>query len=212
VTLAALAPQLDLILLKADATREDVARLCATAREHGCRAVCVNSSRVALARHDLEGSTVKVIAAVAFPLGAMDTDAKRYETETAVDLDAHEVEVVLNHGWLKDGETAAITRELRDVVEAADERPVRLIIETSLLAREPILQAAQLAREAEVRGITLSAVFGTRELSPDLPGLVAETVGPQVGVKAFAHVTTLAAAQHLLTHGASLIGATLLPK
>jgi deoxyribose-phosphate aldolase len=101
---------------------------------------------------------------------------------------------------------------LRDVVEAADERPVRLIIETSLLAREPILQAAQLAREAEVRGITLSAVFGTRELSPDLPGLVAETVGPQVGVKAFAHVTTLAAAQHLLTHGASLIGATLLPK
>lgn len=212
MTLAALAPQLDLTLLKADATREEVATLCATAREHGCRAVCVNSSRVALARHLLDGSAVKVIAAVAFPLGAMDTDAKRYETETAADLEAHEVEVVLNHGWLKDGAEAAVTRELRDIVEAADERPVRLMIETSLLARDQVQQAAKLARAAEIRGITLSAVFGTRELSPDLPRLVAETVGPKMGVKAFAHVTTLAAAQQLLTLGASLVGVTLLPK
>jgi deoxyribose-phosphate aldolase len=212
VTLAALAPRLDLVLLKADATRDDVAALCATARQHGCRAVCVNSSRAALARHHLEGSAVKVITAVAFPLGAMDADAKRYETEAAVDLDTHEIEVVLNHGWLKDGELAAVTRELRDVVEAADERPVRVMIETSLLTRDQIQQAAQLARDAEARGVTLSAVFGTRELAPDLPGLITETVRTGFAVKAFASISTLAAAQLLLTRGASLVGVTLLPK
>src|SRR5258705_4724014 len=133
-----LARFIDCALLRADATKNDVARICAEARDHGAGSVCVNTSRVAPACHLLEDSGVKVIAAIAFPLGAMDADAERYEAEIAVDNDAHAIEVVANIGRIKDGDHSYVLRELRDVVEAADDRPVSVAIETGLLTREEI--------------------------------------------------------------------------
>jgi deoxyribose-phosphate aldolase len=56
--------------------------------------------------------------------------------------------VVLNIGRLKDNDDKFILRELRDVVEAADERPVKVILETCLLTRAEKIRACQLAVEA----------------------------------------------------------------
>src|ERR1039458_9446271 len=101
---AQLAAFIDHTVLKADATAKDIEKLCAEAREHKFFSVCVNGSRVAEARHLLEGSDVKVASVVGFPLGAMSTDAKRFETEAAIDDGAQEIDVVLNVGRLKDGD------------------------------------------------------------------------------------------------------------
>jgi deoxyribose-phosphate aldolase len=131
-----LAPSLEHTLLRADATVREIETLCAEARQYRFHCVCVNGSRVELAYALLQESGVKVTTTVGFPLGAADPDAKRYETEVAIDKGAQEIDVVMNIGLFKDGEDASVLRELRDIVEAADERPVKDIIEACQLTRD----------------------------------------------------------------------------
>src|SRR5687767_11638141 len=105
-----LARFIDHTLLKADATAKDIERLCAEAREHRFYAVCVNGSWVEVAQHFLQETDVKVASVVGFPLGAMETDVKRFETEAAIDAGAHEIDMVLNIGRLKDGDYKYVLR------------------------------------------------------------------------------------------------------
>src|SRR5690242_19680345 len=142
---------IELTLFAADASQADVEKLCAESRKRNAFAVCVNGSRVELACSLLEESDVLVVALVGFPLGAADTDAKRYKTEIAVDHGAHEIDFVMNHGLLKDGNSKLVLREMRDIVEAADERSVKVILESSLLTRKEIVTACRLAVEAGVQ-------------------------------------------------------------
>ena len=135
-TSAELARFIDHTLVRADATIQDLEKLCAEAREHKFYSVSLNGSWVAAAHHFLEDSDVKVGCAVGFPLGAMSSDAKRFETEAAIDEGAEEIDVVLNLGRLKGGDDKYVLRELRDVAEAADERIVKVILETCLLTQD----------------------------------------------------------------------------
>ena len=143
-----LARCIDHTLLRADALAAEVEQWCAEARAFGFFSVCVNGSRVLQARHLLEETPVKVSAVVGFPLGATDADTKRFETESAIDNGAGEIDVVLNLGRLKEGDDRYVLRELRDVVEAADERPVKVIVETCLLTREEKIRACRLVLES----------------------------------------------------------------
>ncbi len=102
----AIAQYIDHTLLKPEAMAKDLEQLCAEAREHQFYSVCVNGSRVELAKHLLEGSDVKVASVVGFPLGAMSSDAKRFETEATIDDGAQEIDLVLNIGQLKEGDSA----------------------------------------------------------------------------------------------------------
>jgi deoxyribose-phosphate aldolase len=151
-----LARLIELTWRTADATRADIERVCAEARARGVASVCVNGSRVALAVHLLEGSGVKVTGTVAFPLGGSDADVKRFETEAAVDCGAHFIEVTANIGRWKDGEQAYVLRELRDVVEAADERPVSVGLDLYFLTAAEISELARVVVEAGVKGVCLT--------------------------------------------------------
>ena len=144
-----LASYIDHTLLKPDATREQIEQLCTEAAEHQFTSVCVNGSRVELAHSLLEESDVQVCTVVGFPLGAMDADAKRYETEAAIDTGANEIDMVMNIGRFKDGEYDYIVREVRDVVEAADDRVVKVILETCLLTNDQIEKACKLNHEMQ---------------------------------------------------------------
>lgn len=211
MTLKELAPRIEYTLLRGDATRAEFEKLCAEARTHQVHGVVVNSSRITLATHLLEDSGQKICAAIGFPLGTPDSDVKRYEAEVAIDMGAQEIEIVLNHGLLKDGGAKAVLRELRDVVEAADERPVKVLIETSLLTPEFTVAAARLATEAEAQFVTLSGVFGTREISPDTIAAVKSAVGASIGLKLFTIVSTLDAARQLIDGGVQRLGISALP-
>ena len=114
-----LARYIDHTLLAPAATVRDIERHCAEARARHFHAVCVHGSWVVQANHFLGGSDVKVATVVGFPLGATDSDTKRFETEAAIDNGAHEIDVVINIGRLKDGDHGYVLRELRDVAEAA---------------------------------------------------------------------------------------------
>ena len=175
---AEVARLIDHTLLKPDATRAQIETLCAEARTHHFGAVCVNGTHVPLARHALEDSGVKVAAVVGFPLGAMSSDAKRYETEAAVDDGAQEIDLVLSLGRLKDGDDAFVLRELRDVVEAADERPVKVILETCLLTEAEKIRACRLVVESGAHFVKTSTGFSSGGATAADVQLMRATVGP----------------------------------
>jgi deoxyribose-phosphate aldolase len=201
-----LARYIDHTLLKAEASSNDIEQLCAEAREHSFYSVCVNGSRIELARHLLDDTEVKVACVVGFPLGAMDSDVKRFETEAAIDLGAQEIDVVLNIGKLKDRDNPYVLRELRDIVEAADERPVKVILETCLLTREEKVRACGLVVEAGAQFVKTSTGFSTGGATIEDVKLLRETVGSKFGVKAAGGIRDTLTALAMIEAGATRLG------
>ena len=201
-----LARFVDYLLLHPHVTKDEVARVCASARELGLGGICVHTSRLAQACHLLEDSGVKIIAAIDFPLGAADSDAKRYEAEVAVDNDAHFIEAVANIGRIKDADHGYVSREFRDLVEAADERPVSVVVEAPLLTRAEIETVCHLAIEAGCKGITTSTGIDGRVARAEDVRLIKDIVGEKFGVKAVGGIIDGAAALAMLEAGATRIG------
>jgi deoxyribose-phosphate aldolase len=203
-----LAGHIERALFAPDATRHDLEKLCAEAREHSWFAVCVNGSRVELARALLEESEVRVVALVGFPTGAGDTDAKRYETEIAADQGAHEIEAVINIGRLKEGDRRFVLREMRDIVEAADERPVRLVLETHLLAREEMFLALELALDSGAQFVATSTDWHVPDVRAEDVALLRVKAGAEFGIKAAGNIRDAQTARALIKAGATRIGTT----
>ena len=201
-----LASYIDHTLLKPDATRAQLEQLCAEAAEHQFSTVCVNGSRVELAYSLLEDCDVQVCTVVGFPLGAMAADAKRYETEVAVDIGASEIDMVMNVGRFKDGEHDYIVREIRDVVEAADDRVVKVILETCLLTNDEIAKACKLVTQAQAHFVKTSTGFGNAGATLEHVRLMRETVGQFAGVKAAGGVRNADEARAMIEAGATRIG------
>lgn len=206
LTPAKLAAFIDHTLLKPDATTSQIEKLCAEAREHRFFSVCVNGSWVAVARHFLDGSDVKVASVVGFPLGAMCSDAKRFETEAAIDDGAHEIDVVLNVARLKDGDDKYVLRELTDVVEAADERTVKVILETCLLTDAEKVRACKIVVESGAHFVKTSTGFSTGGATIADVKLMRATVGPKFGVKASGGIRDAKTAAAMIEAGATRLG------
>ncbi len=201
-----LAPYIDHTLLKPEATREQIESLCAEAAEHKFSTVCVNGSRVELAYSLLEESDVQVAAVVGFPLGSTDADSKRYETEVAIDQGAGEIDMVMNVGRFKDGDHDYIVREIRDVVEAADDHVVKVILETCLLTDAQIEQACKLVVQAQAHFVKTSTGFGSAGATIEHVKLMRETVGQFAGVKAAGGIRDAATARAMIEAGATRLG------
>jgi len=138
----------------------------------------------------------------------MDSDAKRYETEVAIDAGAQEIDLVLNLGHLKQGDSRSVLRELRDVVEAADERPVKVIIETCLLTREEKLLACELIVDSGATFVNTSTGFSSSGATVEDVKLLREAVGPKFGVKASGEIRDVQTALALVQAGATRLGTT----
>ncbi len=203
---AELARYIDHTLLKPDAAAAAVQQLCAEAVRHGFYSVCVNGSRVEQAREWLGESDVKLAVTIGFPLGATDADTKRFETEAAIDSGAQEIDVVLNIGRLKDSEDRYVLRELRDVVEAADERPVKVILETCLLTLEEMERACGLVVDSGARFVKTSTGFSTGGATLEHVRLLRQWVGPDFGVKASGGIRDTATALAMIEAGATRLG------
>jgi deoxyribose-phosphate aldolase len=190
----------------AAAKRGDVEKLCTDAKDYQFHSVCVNVSRIELARTLLEDTDVKVTALIGWPLGATDTDVKRYEAEVAADLGAHEIDYVINLGCLKDGNTGSVLREMRDIVEAADERPVKAVIESHLLTRVEKIEVCKMAIDSGVKFISTATGYHTPSADLDDIALLKETMGNEVGIKVFAFLRDAATLQQYLEAGATRLG------
>ena len=206
----AIAALIDHTILKPEATREDVVKICREARLYGFASVCVNPYWVPLVRAELAGSAVKVCTVVGFPLGATSTEAKVAETAAAVRVGAEEIDMVINAGALRSGDRDAVRQDIRRVVETAHEAGaiVKVILETALLDDAQKALACKLAQEAGADFVKTSTGFSTAGATAHDVALMRSVVGPGMGIKAAGGIRTLSDLRAMTAAGATRIGAS----
>ena len=204
-----IAKMIDHTVLKAFSTREDVIKVCKEAKEYGFFSVCINPTHIELAKKELEGSNVKVCTVIGFPLGANTSEVKAFETKDAIAKGAHEVDMVINIGALKDKNYDLVYNDIKAVVDAANkEALVKVIIETCYLTDEEKKIACELSVKAGADYVKTSTGFGTGGSTPEDIKLMRDVVGPNIGVKASGGVRTTEDAIKVIDAGASRIGAS----
>ena len=196
----------DHTLLKADSTPQQIRVLCDEAVRFGTASVCVNGCYVPLAADCLKGTPVKVCAVIGFPLGAISTAAKVFEARDAVAAGAEEIDMVINIGRLKAGDTAYVLEEIRAVKAAIGTRVLKVIIETCLLTEEEKITMCRLVTESGADFIKTSTGFSTGGATFDDVRLFAAHVGPGVQIKAAGGIRTREDMEEFLRLGATRLG------
>lgn len=197
---------IDHTLLKPEATKKQITKLCEEARQYDFASVCVNTCYVPLAKQLLAGSDVKVCCVVGFPLGAMDTVSKAFEAKTAVENGAQEVDMVINIGALKDKDYDYVTKDIAAVVEASKPAIVKVIIEACLLTDEEKVEACKCSMNAKAEFVKTSTGFSTHGATPEDVALMKKTVGDVCKVKAAGGVKSYNDAMKMIEAGADRLG------
>ena len=201
------AKMIDHTILKPEATKEEVKKLCNEAVRYGFHSVCVNSSYVYYCAQLLKDTDVKVCTVVGFPLGAMSTDGKVGETLAAVEDGAEEIDMVIHIGMIKSGDWKYVKEDVASVVEAAGDRAiVKVILETCLLTEEEKIQACRICKEAGADFVKTSTGFSRGGATVADVELMRRTVGPVMGVKASGGIRTAAKAEEMAEAGADRLG------
>lgn len=205
---AQLAKYMDHTLLKADATAEQIDRVCQEAKDLNTASVCVNGYWVPRVAANLAGTDIATCAVIGFPLGAMSTAAKAAETADVVAAGATEVDMVINIGELKAGHAELVREDIRAVAEAthAGGKLLKVIIECCLLTDDEKRLACLLCAEAGADFVKTSTGFSTGGATVADVALMRECVGPDFGVKAAGGIRTLADAYAMIEAGASRLG------
>ena len=203
-----LAKYIDYTLLKATATPADIEKLCQEARQYGFFSVCVNSSYVPLAAQLLKGTDVKVCTVVGFPLGAMSTQGKLYETSTALAEGADEIDMVINLGLFLSGQIAKVLDEIALLKQETADKVLKVIIETCYLNDDQKRLASQICVDAGADFVKTSTGFGTGGATLADVQLIKEVVGDRAKIKASGGIRNRETALQYIDLGVSRIGAS----
>jgi deoxyribose-phosphate aldolase len=207
---AGVAAMIDHTLLKPDATRVDIAKLCREAAEFRFATVCVNPVWVSEAAKLLHGTGVGVCSVVGFPLGATTADVKQYETRRAIYDGAREIDMVINIGALKSGDLRVVERDIEAVVDPCRQCGVvsKVIIEAALLDDQEKVTACTLTKAAGADFVKTSTGFGPGGATVADVALMRRVVGKEMGVKAAGGVKDLEALEAMVAAGATRVGAS----
>ena len=205
-----IASLIDHSVLKPTSTVQDVKDGAAIALKYQTAAYCIRPSDVPLASKLLAGSDVKVCTVIGFPHGTTDTTSKAFEAAEAVRNGAHEVDMVINIGWMLSGDLVAVEDDIRQVVNAArsvnDTTCVKVILETAFLSREQIVKGCHLSESAGADFVKTSTGFAPEGATVENIALMRATVGDRLGVKASGGIRTLEQVEALIAAGASRVG------
>ncbi|MEG2656794.1 MAG: deoxyribose-phosphate aldolase [Clostridium sp.] len=200
---------IDHTILKSSATKLEVIKICDEAKEYNFKSVCVNSCYTELVAKELKDSDVLVCTVVGFPLGAMDTKSKAFETARAIELGSNEIDMVINVGALKDKDYDFVKNDIKEVVETSKGKAiVKVILETCLLTEDEKIKACELSQEAGADFVKTSTGFSTGGATVEDITLMRRIVGPNMGVKASGGVRTTEDAMNVINAGATRIGAS----
>ena len=203
-----IAKYIDYTLLKATATPADIEKLCKEALEYGFYSVCVNSGYVPLAAEQLKGSKVNVCTVVGFPLGAMSTQAKLYETSVALSQGAQEIDMVLNVGLFLSGNVAKVLDEIALLKQETGDRVLKVIIETCYLNDDQKRLASQVCVDAGADFVKTSTGFGTGGATLADVELIREVVGDRAKIKSSGGIRDKQTALQYISLGVDRIGAS----
>lgn len=196
-------------LLKQDATHDDFVKLFGEAIQNKFLGVCIPPSVVAMAHQALEGTGVKVVTVVGFPLGANKSEVKAFETSLAVKDGADEIDMVINVSLLKDKDFQAVQTDIEKVKVACEDKPLKVILETDLLTKEEIENACKICVNAKVDFVKTSTGFvknGVGAKAEDV-ALMHKIVSPYgIKVKASAGIRDKEKALAMVNAGAVRLG------
>lgn len=200
-----LCSMVDHTLLKQTATWDQIKELCDEAMEFGTASVCIPPCYVKQA-HDYVQGKLTICTVVGFPNGNMTTNAKEFETLEALANGAEEIDMVINIGMLRAGNTDYVANEIRRLKEACGRRILKVIIETCLLTEEEKKTMCRIVTDCGADFIKTSTGFSTGGATPEDIKLFAENVGPNVRIKAAGGIATLEDAENFVKLGATRLG------
>jgi deoxyribose-phosphate aldolase len=197
---------IDYTLLKPTATNNDIWNLCKEAEEKGCASVCVPSCYVSFVLDFFP--MVNICTVVGFPLGMMNTDSKCYETKTAIEDGADEIDMVINVGALKDKDYDFVLADIKAVRESSKGKILKVIIECCLLTNDEIVKACELSKEAGADFVKTSTGFNSGGATEEDVALMRQTVGDHISVKASGGIRDYEQCMKMIEAGADRIGAS----
>jgi deoxyribose-phosphate aldolase len=207
LTASDMAKYIDHTLLKPEAPQSAFDKLCDEAIQYTFKSVCVNSSRIAYVAKKLQRTGVLACSVVGFPLGAMESRAKAFETRKAIEDGAREIDMVINVGALKSGDLKTVEEDIRAVRRATRSTTVlKVILETCLLKDDEKVLACEIAKKAGADFVKTSTGFAGGGATVEDVALMRRTVGPKMGVKASGGIRDLATAMAMIAAGATRLG------
>jgi deoxyribose-phosphate aldolase len=210
ITREQLARMIDHTLLRPEATKSDIERLCKEAIEYNFYSVVVNPTYVSLAVSLLKNTAIRVVSVIGFPFGSTLPEVKAFEAEHVLKLGAKEVDMVINIGALKNHEYDIVRKDIENVVNIAHKYNalVKVIIETCYLTDEEKIIASKIVEEAGADFVKTSTGFGTSGATVHDVELIRKTVSKRIGIKASGGIRTAEQAIAMIKAGATRIGAS----
>jgi deoxyribose-phosphate aldolase len=199
---------IDHTLLKPEATKEQIAKLCQEAIQYQFKAVCVNPTHVSFCHNILKDCEVKVCTVIGFPLGASRSEVKAFEAQTAINEGADEIDMVLNIGALIEGNLELVENDIKAVAVVCKNHQIllKVIFETCLLNNEQIIKACEASLKAGADFVKTSTGFSTGGATLEHVSLMKKTVGDKLQVKASGGVRDLETAMAMIAAGATRLG------
>ncbi|MDI6452065.1 deoxyribose-phosphate aldolase [Peloplasma aerotolerans] len=192
--------------LGANIEKSQIDQLIEEAKTYDFKSVCVNPIWVKYAKHKLKKTDVLVCTVIGFPHGTHQADVKSYEAKRAILDGADELDMVINVNALKSKDYHTIIEEIKGVVEQAQGKTVKVIIETCYLSNEQIAKVSELVVQAGAQFVKTSTGFGTHGATVEHVKLMKETVKDKAEVKASGGVRTYEDAIKMIEAGATRIG------
>ena len=197
---------IDHTLLKSTATERDIIDLCNEAKKHKFFSVCINSCYIPLAKQLLKASSVKICTVVGFPLGATATSTKVFEAKQAIEAGAHEIDMVLNIGFLKSKNYVEVFKDISDVKLAIGKTPLKVIIEISELSKNDIVKACEICLDAKVDFVKTSTGFSKSGATLTAVKIMRKTVKDRAKIKASGGIGDFETARKYIEIGVDRIG------
>ena len=200
------AEYIDYTNLKANATTDDIKKICDDAIKYHFASVCVNPCYVSLAKELLDGTPVNVCTVVGFPLGANTIRTKEMEALIAVEDGADEIDMVINIGAIKNGDYEYVRNEIEDIMAAIDGKILKVIIETCYLTNEEIGKMTEICNDTFVNFIKTSTGYGTRGVNLEDIDIINNHKNDILEIKASGDIRSIDMVESLIQNGVTRIG------
>lgn len=194
--------------LHADATEEDMKKLCDEAKKYHFKMVAINEVQSEFCAQQLKGTDIDTGAAISFPLGQTTITCKLAETKDALQNGANEIDYVVNLTQVRAHNWSYIEDEMSQMVKLCRDHhvPCKVIFETCYLTKAEIKQLALIAKKVKPDFVKTSTGFGTAGAKVEDVKLMKENVGPDVKVKAAGGIRNTDDFLAMIAAGAKRIG------
>jgi deoxyribose-phosphate aldolase len=203
-----LRPYIDHTLLKPEASREELKKLCLEAATHGFVAVCIPPYYVSDAVKWLGNAPVHIATVVGFPLGYSVLQSKVEECKKSIENGAAELDIVVNIAAIKSGDWDVVEKEVDTLVTTVSmkDKVAKIIIETAYLTEDDIIHMCKICTRTGAHYIKTSTGWAPDGAQLDHIALMKAYLGDKVKIKASGGIRDYSTAIQMIEAGASRIG------